>query len=193
METNVLNSARKTAKNWWISLLIGLFAVVLGIWCLSTPDSTLVALTLVFIVSFFITGIMEIIYAVSNRRYSDSWGWSLAGGIIDIVFGIILVVLPLPVMTTILVYFIGFWIMFRAILTIGMSFELQQRKVNGWGWVLAIAILSLLLSLFFFISPAISGAFIVIFVSIAILCYGIFRIIFAFRLRSMNKFFEALE
>lgn len=108
-------------KYWWLSLLVGIISIIMGVWSLVTPDTTLVALTIFFIAMFFISGITDIVYALYNRKTSNNWGWALAGGIIDIILGVLLVSLPLPVITTMLVYFVGFWILFRSVLALGLS------------------------------------------------------------------------
>ncbi|WP_029901765.1 HdeD family acid-resistance protein [Prevotella sp. 10(H)] len=177
---------REKPKYWWMSLLIGILALIMGVVSLVTPDTTLVALTVFFITMFFISGIIDIIYAVSNRKTSNNWGWALTGGIIDIVLGVLLVCMPLPVVTTMLVYFVGFWILFRSILSIGLSCELQQQGVKGWGWLLALSILGILFSIFYMLSPVLNGLFVVMLVSIAFMTYGIFRISYAFKIKSIN-------
>jgi uncharacterized membrane protein HdeD (DUF308 family) len=186
MRDDFFNLKQKT-KYWWASLLIGILAIAIGIWCLLTPDVTLVALTMLFIVAFFITGIIDIVYAITNRNILLGWGWNLAGGIIDIILGILLVMLPLPLITTFLVYFVGFWILFRSVWTIGTSIDLQKMGVKGWGWLLALAIIGILFSILFILSPIFSGAFIVAFISIAFMVYGIFRIYYSFKLKSVNN------
>jgi len=177
---------KERPKYWWLSLLVGILAIIMGIWTLTTPDTTLVALTVFFIAAFFISGIMDIAYALSVRKISDSWGWALAGGILDIALGVLLLTFPLPVITTMLVYFIGFWILFRSILTLGQSIEFQRNGIKGWGWLLAFSILGILFSIFYMLSPIINGIFVVMLVSVALLSYGIFRIYYAFRLKSIN-------
>ena len=180
--------SKEKPRYWWLSLLIGIFAIIMGIWSIVTPDTTLVALTVFFIATFFISGIIDIVYAVSNRKILNNWGWPLAGGIIDIVLGILLVSLPLPVITTMLVYFVGFWILFRSVLSLGFACELQQSGVKSWGWMLALSILGILFSILFMLSPVINGMFVVMLVSLAFFTYGIFRICYAFRLKSLNDF-----
>lgn len=183
-----LENVRHTVKNWWVSLVIGILAIILGIWALVTPDVTLVALTYLFIIGFFVSGIFEIFFAVSNKDTMTGWGWNLAGGIIDLVFGIILLLMP-PVITAItLVYFVGFWIIFRSVWMIGDSIELKRLGVSGWGWLLALAILAILFALAFLISPLFTGAAVIIgFVAAALIVYGVFRIYLAFQLRSVYK------
>lgn len=185
MKTTFLN--REKPKYWWLSLLVGILAIIMGIWTLVTPDTTLVALTYVFIAAFFISGIMDIGYAISTRKTSNSWGWPLAGGIIDIVLGMLLLTLPLPIITTMLVLLVGLWILFRSILTLIQSIELQRDGIKGWGWLLTLSILGILFSVFYMFSPVFNGIFIVMLVSIAFLTYGSFRILYAFKLKSINN------
>lgn len=168
-------------------MLIGILAVILGIWSLVVPDVTLVALTYVFICTFIISGLFEISFSIANRNILNGWGWTLAGGIIDLLFGFILLLLPPAAIAMILIYFIGFWIMFRGVWMIGESFELKRLEVKGWGWFLVLAILTLIFSFVFIVSPLISSAFIVAFVSVAFLFYGVFRIYLGVKLRSVHK------
>lgn len=185
---SVIEGVRNTVKNWWVSLVVGIVAIILGIWCMFTPMATLGALTIVFIVAFFISGIAEIVFAVQNRKIMYGWGWTLTGGILDLLLGIMLLALPAPVVTMVLIYFIGFWILLRSIWAIGASAELNKIGVRGWGWMLAIAILALVFSLFFiFSSPVFGGSVVVAFFSVAMLIYGIFRIYMAVILKSIKN------
>lgn len=186
MKNEILETARRAVKNWWVSILVGILAIVLGIWCAVTPDTTLVALTIVFIVAFLISGIFEIVFAVSNRDMSG-WGWSLAGGILDLILGILLMALPLPVITIVLVYFVGFWILIRSIWGIGTASDLSRWKVKGWGWMLALAILGVIAAFFFFISPVFGGGMIVWFAAFAFVFYGVFRIYLGIWLKSLKN------
>ena len=186
MKNELLETARRTVKNWWVSVLVGVLAVILGIWCMATPDSTLVALTMVFVVMFLLSGMFEIVFAVTNRNV-QGWGWSLAGGILDLLLGILLAALPLPVITLVLVYFVGFWLLIRSIWAIGLASDLSHWRNSGWGWLLALAILGVIFSFVFFLSPIFGGGMIVWFASFAFLAYGIFRIFLGIKLKSFKN------
>ena len=51
--SDLVEQMRGAVRHWWTSLVIGLLAVILGVWCFITPMSTLGALTMLFIVAFF--------------------------------------------------------------------------------------------------------------------------------------------
>lgn len=189
----IIESVKEAVRLWWVSLLVGIVAIILGIWTFTTPDRTFVAITYVFILAFFVGGISEIIFSIANRNTLVGWGWSLASGIIDILFAIILLSIPVQIITLLLIYFVGFWIMFHAIWTIGEAVELQRFGVKGWGWLLVFGILSIIFSVMFIFSPMFGGVFIIAFISIALITYGIFRIYLSLMLKSMHKYIAKLE
>ena len=116
--SDLVEQMRGAVRHWWASLVIGLLAVILGVWCFITPMSTLGALTMLFIVAFFASGIFEVVFAVANR-HMHGWGWTLSGGIVDLLLGFMLAASPAPVATAVLIYFVGFWIMLRSLWAIG--------------------------------------------------------------------------
>lgn len=184
---DLVEEMRGAVRHWWTSLIIGLLAVILGVWCLFTPMATLGALTMLFIVAFFASGLFEIVFAVSNRRRLRGWGWTLTGGVIDLLLGVMLAAMPAPAATAVLIYFVGFWIMLRSLWAIGGASELGTMGVRGWGWLLALAIVSFIFSLvFIFSSPFFGGAFVVAFFSTAMIAYGIFRIWAAMKLKAIK-------
>jgi uncharacterized membrane protein HdeD (DUF308 family) len=88
-ETEVLPSP---SVPWWLDLLEGIAAVIIGIFLLTSPGITLFALVQITGFFWLIGGIFRI---VSIFVESSSWGWKLLGGIIGILAG--LVVLQHPV------------------------------------------------------------------------------------------------
>ena len=184
----MIDSMKKSVKNWWVSLLVGILAIIMGIWCFTSPGASLLGLTYVFIIGFLLSGILDICFAVSNRNNMYGWRWNLAGGILEVLLGIMLLMMPTTFVTGILVYMVGFWILFRSIWGIGESCQLQILGVKGWGWSLALSIISLLFSLLYLLSPGFGkGIFVVALVGCSMLVYGIFRIVIAFKLREIGK------
>ena len=69
MET-VFNEIQHSVKNWWTSLLLGIVYIIVALWLMFSPVSTYVALSIIFSVSMLISGILEIIFALSNGKVS---------------------------------------------------------------------------------------------------------------------------
>ncbi len=187
MDNHLLSSFKKAIKHWWVSLLVGIIAVALGLWCMFTPLTTFAALTIVFVISFFIGGISEIVFALANKDAMKNWGWTLAMGIIDFIFAIILLA-NMAIAPLMLCYLIAFWIMLQSIWGIGMSLDLQSIKGSGWGWLLALSILGVFSSIILLFQPAIAGIFAAYIISFGFLAYGILRIYLAFRLKNLEKY-----
>lgn len=187
MKNDLLDTARAAVKNWWMSLIIGILSIVLGILFIAKPIDGFITLAIVFVVSFFVAGLFEIIFAISNRQVLNGWGWTLVSGIIDILLGILLIQIPEST-PYIMVYFVGFWIMFQSIWGIGMSCDLQRVGVSGWRWLLALAILGLLFSFIFIASPIYyTSGFILALAAVAFIMYGIFRIYLSIKLKSFKN------
>ncbi len=186
MDTNVVDSLRNSAKHWYLILILGLVFIAMGILVLLTPVSSLIALSIFFAVTFFISGLFEIIYAISNRKAIDHWGWNLVGGVIDLLIGILLIANP-AASVVVLIFYVGFALIFRSIMTIGWSVQLNRLRIRNWGWVLVWGILGLIFSFLLILNPAITGFAIVVFLGVAFMMIGIAQIILSFRLKQLKK------
>ena len=75
----------KTVKNsigfWYLSLIVGLLYVAVGMWVFPTPLSSYLALALLFPIWFLASGISEFIYSFSDQKELDSCGRKLAFGL----------------------------------------------------------------------------------------------------------------
>ncbi|MDR2956455.1 MAG: DUF308 domain-containing protein [Prevotella sp.] len=192
MENNLFRSVRKAVRYWWVSILIGALAVILGVWCLAVPGTTITILAALFVAGFLISGLFEIVYAVANKDSLDGWGWSLASGIISVVFAIILLALPLETII-VLIFFVGFWMMFQSFWAIGVSIEMQKNGIKGWGWILAMAILGIILSIILIVNPLFATGFIIALFSITLIMYGILRIYYGVKLKSISNEFKKMD
>lgn len=186
MSSTVLRSVKSSAKNWWLSLIIGVLFIALGIWVFRTPISSYISLSVLFSISIFISGIFGIVFSISNRNQMEGWGWHLAGGFLDGIVGLLLVSHPALTMT-ILPFFIGFWVLFRGIFGVGLSFQLKTFRVPNWGWILFMGIMTVLFSVLLLLNPVFTGFSIVYMTALAFITLGIFRILLAFDLKRIHK------
>ena len=126
-------------------------------------------------------------WAVANRNWNWTWGWGLARGLIEVLLGVWLMLLPRPLVTTLWIYVVGFWMLFQSVLGICESCALAPFRGTGWGWLLACNILSLICSFVFLAAPLYGGIFILACIGTAFILYGIFRIVLAFVWRRINR------
>lgn len=186
METNTFNSTIRGPRNWWISLLLGILYLFAGLWVFRTPLESYITLSIVFSAFILVSGIFEIAFSLAGRKIMVGWGWYLVGGILDLIIGALLLAHPQMTMV-ILPFFVGFWLLFRSVMAIGFAFQLKSFDVKSWGWLLFIGILTLLFSILLLANPIIAGLSIVYMTGSAFVFMGIFRIVFAFDLKKVNK------
>ena len=173
-------------KNWWMSLLLGLLYIAVALCLLFAPVSSYVALSIIFSISILVSGILEIFFAVGNKKIINSWGWYLAGGIIDLLIGIYLVFYPLVSMELI-PFIVAFWLMFRGFSATGYSMDLKRYGTRNWGWYMVFGILAILCSIGVIWQPALGAFTLVYMIAYALLIIGIFRVMLSFELKSLHK------
>ncbi|MFD1553373.1 HdeD family acid-resistance protein [Putridiphycobacter roseus] len=185
MRTSLFDSMQSAVKNWWMSVLLGILYVILGFWVFSTPLESYVTLTMVFSIFIFASGIMEIAFAVANSNQTVGWGWYLTGGILDLIIGILLISNPLITMA-ILPFYIGFWLMFRGMMAVGLSIPLKTVGMRNWGWMLIAGIATIIFA-FLIISNPLFGSMSIVYTSaVAFIMVGVFRIFLGFSLKAFN-------
>lgn len=81
------------SAHWWVFLLEGIAAVLIGILLLTEPAATLVAITVFLGFYWLFIGVLELVRVFVDR--SVPWIWSLLIGILGIVAGVIVLNHPL--------------------------------------------------------------------------------------------------
>lgn len=80
-------------KRWWLAL-IGVLGLAVGVLTLMMPGVT--ALVLLYFIGFWsiAIGVMQIIGAIQVRKEIDNEWWLVAGGVLSVLFGLIIIVMP---------------------------------------------------------------------------------------------------
>lgn len=184
----IIESTKRKVKYWWVSLIIGILAFIVGILCSIQPFLTVGMLTIFFIANFIVSGIMEIIFAISNKDNLQQWGWTLAGGIVDLIFAVLLIAMPIGSII-VFIFFVGFYILLQAFMAIWGSLTLKQIGLEKWWYFLILAILGVILGIIMILNIKFAISFITIIFAASLICYGLFRIFYAFKLRKLKDLF----
>jgi uncharacterized membrane protein HdeD (DUF308 family) len=162
---------------WWVVLLQGIAAVIIGILLLTAPGSTVAFLVLVLGFYWLISGIFAIVGIFVD---SSQWGWKLFMGILGIIAGI--VVIQHPIWSTILVpttlaIMVGIFGIIMGVIGLIQAFQ-------GAGWGAGIlGVLSIIFGILLLANPLISAVALVIVLGIFGIVGGVLAIIAAFRMR----------
>ncbi|HSS94605.1 MAG TPA: DUF308 domain-containing protein [Candidatus Dormibacteraeota bacterium] len=136
-----VNVIQEAGIAWWVILLQGIAAVILGLLLLTNTGTTLATLVVLLGVYWFVLGIFDLF-----RIFTDpaGWGWKLLSGVVGIVAGLVLIRNPLwtaAITTSVLVWLIG-------VLGVVLGGLALLRAVTGAGWGIALSgLLSIALGL----------------------------------------------
>jgi uncharacterized membrane protein HdeD (DUF308 family) len=165
------------ATPWWLVLLEGIAALLIGILLLTEPGATLYTIVVFAGVYWLITGVLDLVMLFVDRT---QWGWKLFNGIIGIVAGI--VVVRHPWWASVLLPATLVWIIGIIGIVIGLAMIARAFMGAGWGTAL-LGVVSVLLGAFLLFNTAFSTVVLLYTVAIWAIVGGIFAIVGAFFLR----------
>jgi uncharacterized membrane protein HdeD (DUF308 family) len=185
MNTSPLKTVVSSIRHWWIPMIIGMVLAGAGIYVFATPVASYLALSIIFSVSFLVSGILQITFAIANRKELNSWGWYLAGGILYSLFGILLVSRPEISIVT-LPFVVGFFVLFKSANALAWAYDLNSMGIKNWGNIAIVAVLGLIFSFILLWNPLFAGLSLVIWTGLAFLLTGIASIMLSFHLKKIK-------
>ncbi|WP_019672212.1 HdeD family acid-resistance protein [Psychrobacter lutiphocae] len=186
MSVGVLKALTESVRYWYIPLIVGVLFIATGIYTFMSPETSYLALSVLFSISFIVTGIAEIVFSLSNKEVMDNWGWTLAFGILTLIVGILLFINPALSMTT-LPYYVGFLILFRSISAISFSLDLKRYAIGDWSLLLLLGVLGLIFAFVLIWNPVFAGMTLIVWTGLALISSGVFSLYLAWKLRAMNN------
>lgn len=183
--SNFITEIKENIQNWWVYLLLGIMLIVFGVYFMTTPLESYLSLAILFVISFFASGIFKIIFAISNKNILEGWGWHLAMGIIGILLGIYLA-RNMGVSMAILPFLVSFFFMMSGASIIAISVGLNKMGVKNWYWTLILGILTVLLSFLLIFNPVAAGMSLVYYTGLSFIFAGAGYIFLSLRMKSLK-------
>lgn len=162
---------------WWLVLIQGIVAIILGGMLLAQPLATTVLIIVALGIYWFINGIMSIVSIFMDR---SMWGWKLFIGILGIIAGF--VVLDRVLLATFLVPTVAILVLGVEGIVMGVIYLIQAFQGAGWGAGI-LGVLSIIFGIILVANPLIAALSLPWVLGIAGIVFGIFTVIAAFRLR----------
>lgn len=162
---------------WWIFLLRGITALLIGLLALFAPGVTFTSLVIFLGAFMFIDGILSIIAGISARKRVREWGWYIVSGLFGILIGVITFINPFATAVA-LVYMAALWAVVVGIVEIVIAFRLR-KEITGEGWYIAGGILTIIFGILIMTNPG-AGALTLTMV------FGIYAVIAAVMLISLG-------
>lgn len=126
---------------WWVVLLEGIIAILVGLFLLYSPAATTVFLVQILGIFWLAEGILSVIGALI---FSGNRVWKLLSGILSIIAGVVILTYPIYspfVVLTLFIIFIGVWAIINGVVKIVLAL-----KGGGWG-IGIIGVLTIILGL----------------------------------------------
>ncbi len=184
--TNAISKVAHSVKNWWVLLIMGILMILGSIWMFKTPIASFAGIVFFFSMLILISGVLSIFFAFSNKDDLDNWGLYLAGGVLDIVVGFILLKHPAKAVVIFSV-FIGLWLLFRGVSSISAAFKLKKDGVENWGWILAVGIFTTIFAIMAVLyKPLLGGAYLAYMLAFAFLFLGIVYVFISLQLKKVK-------
>lgn len=180
-------------KRWWLSLLVGIIAVVVGFIILVNPVTSYYIFGIWLGAAIFVSGIFGLIQSINSKNYFVRRGWLIAANIADIVIGLILMfnaIIAEVFMPTLL----GFWLLYRGATMLIQGFDLRDYGIRDAGWVVFYAALIIVLAVAILWLPMTFGIeAVILFIAIAVIAYGISTISLSYRLWEVHRHARAIQ
>ena len=177
MTTAVSSSMEESNVPWWLVLLEGIAAMILGVLLITNTGRTTVVLIQLLGVYWLLKGIFSIIAIFID---SSQWGWKLFVGILGIAAGILVIGSPIwstAIVTLTLVLILGI----NGII-IGIVEIIQAFQGGGWGIGL-LGLLSIILGTLLIVHRWSAAAALPWALAIFLLIGGVVAIVAAFRMK----------
>lgn len=178
MATNFAHQAAAEGLPWWLILLNGVAAAVVGLLFLVSPGATLLVFIQLLGIYWLVTGLLSLVGIFVNRA---AWGWNLFTGILGVLAGIIVLQHPVwsaVLVPTTLVILLGI----QGIVVGGVAVYLGLKGKTDWGQAV-MGGLSVLFGLLLLANPLLGTAVLPIVLGIFGLVGGFTAITASFKTR----------
>lgn len=180
-------------KRWWLSLIVGICAIVIGFLILVNPVSSYYIFAIWLGAAIFMSGLFGLMQSTSSKNYFVRRGWLIAANVADIIIGLILLfnaIIAEIFMPTLL----GFWLLYRGATMLVQGFDLRDYGIRDAGWIVFYASLIIALAVAILWLPMNFGIeAVILFVALAVVAYGISSISLAYRLWEVHRHAKAIQ
>lgn len=188
--TSLIEHSKQAIRYWWLLLVVGAALFVVGLLVFAFPARSYLGLSMLFGWLMLLSGVLEVVLSSVNRHFITGRGWMLAGGIIEIILGVILIA-HIALSAATLPLFLGFWLLLRAFAMIGLGGDMRTLEIPGAGWTLFSGVLLMICSLWILFRPLVVGsAAVIVWVGISLLFAGVGAMSLSLQLRQAHRCFE---
>lgn len=177
-------------RYWWMPLISGLIFIGFGVWCLCDPGASMPIIAYIFAGLIGLVGIINLCYGLASVNSYHGSGWAMAAGIIEILFSIFLFFVPTAILTWVFAYGVGIYIIFMSVYAFCESFMISRYSTMWFWWFILFLLVALVFALIFILGPVGTTMMGWLYIGISFICYGIYRIMLACKIKKINENFK---
>ncbi len=172
-------------RNWWLFVVRGVLAIVFGVLALIWPAPAIYALVILFGAFVLMDGIFAVATSITFHKYFVRWWAVLLEGLAGIILGALTFFWP-GVTAFVLLIFIEAWAVATGIFEIVAAIQFRRIIPGEWAMILT-GLLSIVFGTLLFVFPAVGAVSLAWLIGIYAIAFGIFGIVFAFRLHGLGQ------
>lgn len=168
------------AKNWWLEVLRGVAAIILGILAFVWPGIVLLTLVLFWGAFALVDGVLAIIAAVKGGNPMPRW-WLAIAGIAGIAAGALTFLMP-GLTALVLVTFIAVWAIILGVMEIYGAIKLR-KEIDGEWFLILNGALSVVFGILLLWRPGIGAVALVYIIGAYAIIFGVIHVMFGLKLK----------
>lgn len=175
-------------RTLWVSIISSIIFVLLGIILVSHPGTSLSIISYTICVLLVGNGVYQLIMGYHNISLSLLDGFS--GGLLSIIFGILILMKPVA-LAAIIPIAIGLWFIVSSSYKLRIAIILRSRNESIWMVLCVMALLMMICGIVLIFNPLSSLVAITQFIGILIIIYSIIDIIEAVLIKKNIKLLDS--
>jgi uncharacterized membrane protein HdeD (DUF308 family) len=178
------------SRYWWVLVVRGVLAILLGIFTFAWPLQTIAALVLAFGAVAMADGIFAVITAFAGRKLTDDWWVLLAQGLLGIGVGALTLLNPAITGVALLIY-IAAWAIGLGVLQVVAAVKLRHEITGEW-WLALGGVVAVAFGVLLMVSPAQGALAVLWMIGGFALAWGVALMVGGFDVRRLHKQAKAL-
>ena len=161
----------KTGHKIWL-IISGILLVVLGVWCIAHPVETLFKTAWLIGLFTLLSGISKTVFSIRTRYFLPNTGMRILSGLMQIIFGMILLNHKMFVMLSLPMVF-SLWMMTEGVIIAVQSFDYKKVAFGSWWLMLIFGIAVFALGIFGLRNIDVAGMVLSRMIGIGVIIIGI--------------------
>ena len=165
-----------------LSVILGIFIIVCGLYCMFTPDITYLALGYIIGIVMIVDAIIQFVTWSELKQTGAATSWMLVCGILSLVLGFFVLnnsILQLGI-DLFIVYYIAVWLVARGIMSFVAAHKIHSGQEalgisltgKSWVWLIILGILLCLFGILSIINPTVLALTIGVLMGLGVVCCG---------------------